>query len=400
MSETPPRANPWLALWFRPRAAIDAVLAGNYGATSLAIVVAVALFSALAAVPGAPTLLAPAIGRHTMALVVAFVLALIGLAIVSYYLNGWILNAIAYVLGGRGTAAAARAAVAWSSVPVLAASLLALAIAVVAASRDGGLAAAAVAQGVASLWSLGLIVAMFGRVQAFGWLRSVVTLVIGSLLPALVVALVIRSFLFQPFNVPGTSMAPTLQLGDYFFAAKADYGYSRYSFPFDLFAFQGRMLPHAPKRGDVVVFRHGEEDFVKRIVGLPGEKIQFIAGRLHIDGQEVERRRVTPDFTLAGPDGKPVTAPTYDEILPGGGAHRIIQLQGDDGPFSNTAVFEVPAGAYFVLGDNRDNSQDSRVTGFGFVPLGNLIGRADVIFYSRDPAAAAPRWERIGTWVR
>jgi signal peptidase I len=401
MPEIPPRVHPWIALWFRPRAAIDAVLAGKYGATSLLIAVGVALVGVIAEFPGALALLGRPSGRDTLALEAVIALAVIVLAIIGYYVNGWILNAVAHGLGGRGTAPATRAASAWSSVPILAADVLAVGIAGVAARGAGSLDVVATGtQAIASLWSLGLVIAMLGRVQAFGRFRAFVSLIGGSLAPALVVTLVVRSFLIQPFNVPSTSMAPTLVIGDYFFADKAKYGYSRYSFPFDAFAFEGRLLPHEPKRGDVVVFRHGQEDYVKRIVGLPGEKIQLKAGRLYIDGQVVERRRVTPDFTLTGLSDKPISAPTYEERLPGGGAHLILQLQGDDGPLSNTAVFDAPPGAYFVLGDNRDNSTDSRLSVFGYVPLENLIGRADVIFYSRDPEAATPRWERMGTRVR
>jgi signal peptidase I len=205
-------------------------------------------------------------------------------------------------------------------------------------------------------------------------------------------------------------MIPTLQVGDYFFASKWPYGYSRYSLPFAPNWFEGRIFAREPRRGDVVVFRNPKDntDYVKRIVGLPGDEIQLKGARLFINGKVVERRAIDPGVAVRGATDKPIVAPTYDEYLPGGAVHRIIQLEGDDGAWSNTEVFATPPGVYFVLGDNRDNSVDSRmvppVGRIGFVPFENLIGRADIIYYSAaaDPAThpPRPRIERIGLGVR
>jgi signal peptidase I len=217
------------------------------------------------------------------------------------------------------------------------------------------------------------------------------------ILQALAIALVVRTFLFQPFNIPSGSMIPTLEIGDYLFVSKYSYGYSRYSFPFGLPAFQGRILGSAPKRGDVVVFklpRDNETDYIKRVIGLPGDKIEMKKGRLYINDQMVEREPIEKAQTedLYGHFG-PV--PTYKETLPGGVTHTIIEIQGDDGFNDNAGPFIVPQGHYFMMGDNRDNSTDSRVPqdqgGVGYVPLVNVEGRAEMIFFSVGEGAAA--WE-------
>ncbi len=405
MSDAPSSsyANPWRSLWFRPRVAIEAALAQGQSATPLLIALTAALFSLIAAFPDKAALFASSREPATLATLAAVAAAIIVLATLGYYLNGWLLNAAAHLIAGRGSAAATRAAAAWSSVPLLAADLVALAFAWVSAgqaARPGWSVAISAGQLMASLWSLALVIAMLGRVQGFGKFRAFVAFLTGSIAPALLVALLVRVFLFQPFSTPSGSMAPTLLSGDYFFAAKPDYGYSRYAFPFDLFSFRGRIFAHAPKRGDVVVFRHNGQDWVKRIVGLPGESVQLKGGRLYIDGRIVERREVEPEPGLFDGFDRPLIAPTYEELLPGGAVHRIVQLQGDDGPASNTDLLKIPQDSYFMLGDNRDNSMDSRMSEVGVVPFENLIGRAELIFYSRAGAPASPRFDRVGARVR
>ncbi len=233
-----------------------------------------------------------------------------------------------------------------------------------------------------------------------GWWETVKVIV-----QALVIALVVRTLLFQPFNIPSGSLIPTLLIGDYLFVSKYAYGYSHYSLPslLDLApsAMPGRMLYSAPKRGDIVVFRppgQPADDFIKRVIGLPGDKIQMIRGRLYINGVVVPRD-AAPPYMMDDGFRKPTEVTHWFENLPdseghpGGVRHQIIQLAGDEGGASNTDVFSVPADHFFMMGDNRDNSEDSRFPSgpVGYVPAENLVGRAEIIFFSVSEGAAA--WE-------
>ncbi len=232
---------------------------------------------------------------------------------------------------------------------------------------------------------------------------------------ALLIALVVRTFLFQPFNIPSGSLIPTLLIGDYLFVSKYSYGYSKHSFPFSPDLFNGRILSSDPKRGDIAVFklpRDGSTDYIKRVIGLPGETVQLIEGRLYINGEVAPRERVTSIGTRDA-FGRETEVPTYRETLPGGTSHLIIERDGDRGFYDNTQPFKVPPGHYFMMGDNRDNSTDSRVSGadggVGPVPLENFVGRAEVIFFSVEEGEAAwqfwkwpwsVRWSRIFSPVR
>jgi signal peptidase I len=226
---------------------------------------------------------------------------------------------------------------------------------------------------------------------------------------ALLIALVVRTFLFQPFNIPSGSMIPTLLIGDYLFVSKYAYGYSDHSFPFSPNLFPGRIFGSPPKCGDVVVFklpRDGQTDYIKRVIGLPGDKVQMMDGRLYINGEIVPRQPIDKVRTK-GFYGGEAEVPTYQETLPGGVTHTIIQIQGDTGFNSNTQVFEVPPGQYFMMGDNRDNSTDSRVPpdqgGVGFVPFDDLVGRAETIFFSvgkGEPAWEFWKWPWTARWDR
>ena len=229
------------------------------------------------------------------------------------------------------------------------------------------------------------------------------------ILQALAIALVVRTLLFQPFNIPSGSLIPTLLVGDYLFVSKYSYGYSKHSLPFSPNIFSGRILGSNPKRGDIAVFklpRDGTTDYIKRVIGLPGDKIQMIEGRLFINGAMVPREETTKIVTqdAFGRDGE---VATYKETLPGGVTHLVIERDGDHGFLDNTAVFEVPPGNFFMMGDNRDNSTDSRVppdqNGVGFVPLENFVGRAEVVFFSvkdGEPAWAVWRWPWTVRWSR
>ena len=233
--------------------------------------------------------------------------------------------------------------------------------------------------------------------------------VIKVVVQALVIALVVRTFLFQPFNIPSGSLIPTLLIGDYLFVSKYSYGYSHFSFPTSPDFFSGRVLGSAPKRGDVAVFKFPKDtskDYIKRVIGLPGDKIQLIDARLFINGQMVQREPTTK-VTTRNQFGQEVEVPTYMETLPGGVTHQIIQLNGDNGLYSNTPVYTVPANSYFMMGDNRDNSTDSRVSpdedGVGYVPFENLVGKAEIIFFSIDedhPFWAFWQWPTSIRWNR
>lgn len=202
------------------------------------------------------------------------------------------------------------------------------------------------------------------------------------------IALTFRTFAYEPFSIPSESMLPTLEVGDYLFVSKHSYGYSRYSFPFGLASFEGRFAEDRPKRGDVAVFRlptNPNIDFIKRIIGLPGDRIQMKLGILHINDQPVPR---VFDGTVQVSDkhGRFLLMNRYKQTLPGGVTHKVYELS-DVEPNDDTGVYVVPQNHYFAMGDNRDESLDSRVLNeVGFVPAENLIGRADVLFFSIERA--------------
>ena len=207
---------------------------------------------------------------------------------------------------------------------------------------------------------------------------------------ALLIAMVLRVLLFQPFTIPSASMEPNLYEGDYIVVTKWSYGYSKHSIPFSPPVFNGRILGSAPKRGDIVVFklpRDDKTDFIKRVIGLPGDRIQMIANKLHINGQPVDDV-VVNQSDIRDIFGGPVTQ--LRETLPGG---RSFMTQ-DFGPgrdLDDTPVYEVPVGHYFMMGDNRDNSIDSRVeqsSGVGLVPEENLVGKAQIILFSWKPGSS------------
>jgi signal peptidase I len=215
------------------------------------------------------------------------------------------------------------------------------------------------------------------------------------IIQALLLAFIVRTFLFQPFNIPSGSMKETLLIGDYLFVSKYSYGYSRNSFPFGLGFFDGRVWSAEPERGDIAVFklpRDGKTDYIKRVIGLPGDKVQMIGGVLYINDLAVEREQVD-DYVETTKSGRERSITRYRETLPNGVSYETLDLRAN-GPHDNTDVYEVPIGHYFMMGDNRDNSTDSRVprsAGVGYVPFENFVGRAEVKFFSVEEGSRA--WE-------
>ena len=209
---------------------------------------------------------------------------------------------------------------------------------------------------------------------------------------AILIALLVRTVGYEPFNIPSGSMIPTLLIGDYLFVSKFSYGYSRYSLPFGLPLIPGRILFSEPERGDVVVFKlpsDNSSDYIKRIVGLPGDTIQVVGGVLQINDKAVKREHIE-DYRLRKSTGNFVSLTRYIETLPNGKSHPILETDGDNGFLDDwprphgSAKYHVPAGHYFAMGDNRDNSSDSRI--FSTIPMQNLVGRAEFLFLSVDGA--------------
>ena len=242
-------------------------------------------------------------------------------------------------------------------------------------------------------------------------------------LQALAIAFFVRTFFFQPFNIPSASMYPTLKIGDYLFVSKLSYGYSKYSFNFQFppfvahpwnccpVDFAGRkVLADTPNRGDVAVFKYPQDltvDYIKRVIGLPGDVIQMKHGVLFINGQEVKKERVADYVDPNGESGSGPTVAQYRETLPNGVTYNVL----DFGELSedNTEEYVVPPDHYFMMGDNRDNSQDSRfLDKVGYVPIENFVGKADIVFFSFEPGASLARiwewpmqirWSRFFHWI-
>ncbi len=208
---------------------------------------------------------------------------------------------------------------------------------------------------------------------------------IKTIIGALIIAIIIRSFIFQPFYIPSSSMEPTLLIGDRIFVSKYTYGFSKHSFPFSPSLFSERIFYKKPNQGDLVVFKtpaDNRTDYIKRLIGLPGDEIQFKEGNIFINGKEIARKKInTIDLVRCGKFSLQVNA--YEEILPNGRKH--IAVYNRAGTLQNTKKFKVPENHFFLLGDNRDCSKDSRyLESVGYVNFVNLVGKAQIIFFSND----------------
>jgi signal peptidase I len=381
-------ANPFSTLWLSPGQTIERIVAAN---PRQFVVV-------LAALGGIIGFIAQAAGGGWLSfsallwLGIVVIGAVIG--IVSLYFNGAVMGWIGRRLGGRASALEIRAAWAWSGVPAIVGIVIALAI--------GALGAPAEVTSLIALafgfWSVIAFLVMLGTLEHFGFFRALVTWLLVLALP-----LGFRTLLFQPFNVPSAAMSPTLMVGDYFFVSKYAYGYTHYSLPYSPPLFSGRIFASEPRRGDVVVFRlpkNHSVDYVKRIVGLPGDRIQMKEGQLYINDTPIKREPLASfaGDDLCGTDTK--TIKHWRETIDDGTSYETFDCM-DNGFYDNTVVYKVPAGHYFMMGDNRDNSTDSRVlTAVGYVPFENIIGHVGMIFFSSPPGSGQLRFTRLGTIVK
>jgi signal peptidase I len=398
------RPSPLTSFWLSPRPTIERIVAERPGYMLGPLIV---IGGAAAAVANMMT--ANGAGseifdwRNLLGCLVAGSISAAFVIHVIAAFTGW----IARKMGGAASNDAVRAVFAWGLMPIILGFAVALTIAFGWRLLAGGAEPLwlstffDVVNGVCGLWALVVTLMMLSRVERFGFWRTIAVYAISWLISAGLVPLV-RTFLFQPFILVGPSMGPTLLPGDCVFVEKYPYGYSRYSVPLSPPLFSGRIFGSVPARGDVIAFRYHDSDYIERVAGLPGDLIQMREGELYINDMKVQRERM-PD--LAGDFCEEAgTAKRWRETMPNGASYETLDC-GNVSEYDNTGVYTVPADHLFVLGDNRDNSLDSRfLASFGYVPIENVIGRVSMIFFSRDAddngAWRRIRYERIGTLVR
>jgi signal peptidase I len=389
---------PWLSVWFSPRQTIERLVAGPPSHLVWLLVI-------LGTIAGICQQLALArlVGLlHDWTFLLGLVLLGAVTGVVSLYLYAIILGWIGNWFGGQATRPQIRTAFAWSMLPIIAGGIVVLIVGITTDRSAMTSGTETVLSLIFSAWSLIVFLLMLGRVERFGFWPTICTYLIAAGFLGFGAAFFIRSFLYQPFDVPSSSMRPTLVVGDYFFVSKFAYGISRFSLPFSPTLFSGRILSSQPEPGDVVVFRHPRDtatDFVKRVAGLPGDRIQMKQGQLYINDAPVKHERLAdiPDDGACG-SAAGTSIKHWRETLPNGRSYETLDCF-DGSPVDKTLAFTVADGHFFVLGDNRDNSSDSR--SFGSVPFENLIGRVSLIFFSYNKDGAAHiRTDRIGKVVR
>lgn len=389
--------NPLLSVWLRPRKTIEYIVATQPTRWVLGLTV----FGGISV----------AIGELIIFHLLDWRILLLGaaggaiLAVLNLYVVSYLVAWLGRMMKGRATAQAIRASLAWSQLPAIVGSIAAAIVFGVANNFLGGTAASRPLSAAlnlilvaTALWSLLVLLLMIARVEQFGFLRAITAYTVAVIVLPVTLALGIRTLLFQPFYVAASSMAPTLLVGDYFFANKFAYGYSQFSLPFAPWGFSGRIFARDPQPGDVVVFALPKDPsitYIKRVVGVGGDHVQMKGGLLYLNGTPVQRERlsdVVGEFC-----GEPAAATRrWRETLPNGVSYETLDCV-DNGFYDNTVEYVVPPGHAFMMGDNRDNSNDSRVLkAVGYVPLDHVFGRLSVIFYSR---AARPNGGAIMRWA-
>ncbi len=401
--------NPWTAIWWKPRAAINAVMSGRTPSRTFILAALIGMATVVGALALAPNL-------HWFAVILAAIVIGPVAGVLTLYIDGALLSWIGRPLGGSASQAALRTAVAWAAMPSIAALALTLAgVAVFGQDllrafsfppniKDPALLVLAALIVLLPVWGVVLRVGTVGAVQGFGIVRAIANIALGFL-AIVVFAALFRTALFQPFSIVSSSMEPTLRLGDLVYTDKRSYGWSRYSLPFDL-GFKAHIGATEPSRGDIVVFRlPGDDsvDYIKRVVGLPGDEVQMIQGELHINGAPVAKRPVG-DIVVEDAAGAERAVGAYEETLPEGRKFVVLEME-ENGSLDDTAAFRVTPGHYFVLGDNRDNSMDSRsLEHVGLIPAENIFARVSFVYFSAGslPAESSPahafdnfRWDRF-----
>ena len=402
--------SPWISIWLSPRQTIDYILATE----PRRFVWLLAALGTIASIYAQAFSFGLLDGVDSWRVWLCFLAGSAVIGILFLYLNAMILRGVGSLIGGRASTLELRAVLAWSAVP----AILGLAIAVLLNTgvRFFGPASAAPPAGpsllsliivfLSGFWSFVAVLLMLSRVERFGFWRTIATYAAVLIFP-LLIALAIRALLFHPYSLPSGSMYPTMLVGDNFFVSKYAYGYSRYSIPYAPPLFSGRIFGSEPERGDVVAFRSpkdGMTDYVKRVVGLPGDRIQMKQGLLYINDVAVKRERLE-DFVgdACGTDAS-ARVKRWRETLANGASYETLDCT-ERGFYDDTNVYTVPPRHFFMLGDNRDNSTDSRVlSAIGYIPFDNLIGRVEMVYLSKAPGQngdpATVRSERLGLMVR
>lgn len=379
----------WISVLLRPRDAIERI-AANVSSSQMIILAGLSGFAGMVSYLIEIRIVAELRDWRVLLMAVLFG-AIIG--IIQFYIVAAVIAWFGRKLGSDASVPHVRAALAWGAMPIILGGALIVMIVFSSSSARWPTPVLQVMLAVCGLWSIIVTLLMLLRIQKLGAWRTISVYSVCALLFPFLVTLSIRMFLFQPFNTPSSAMAPTLLPGDDFFASKFSYSFGT-----------------QPQRGDVVVLaltkdksKDSSTVYLKRVIGVGDDRIQMKNGQIILNGNAVTRERL-PDYTGTGLCGESIAAvKLWRETLPNGVSYETLDCM-ENGFYDNTAEYVVPTGHVFVMGDNRDNSTDSRVqSSFGTVPVGNVFGRAGMIFLSRQDAlngGGSLRLGRIGTFLR